>query len=331
MIIEEKLWILKSKGAKSAFAGNSGYADKLEQFYLYDTTVKNHDKIKPGDYVLLVNKHHILGSARIEEIQVEENIPKQRFRCPECNTQEHYSRLSVSPKYKCRNKHEFETPLVEDITVTQFRAHYNNSFRAAAAKLSVKTLEGHYINRNVYYSIQQADPVFISGGAADRSIQVVAKAPARKERKISFTLPKSAYVPSGADDRTFSTGRLGRRSGQDEFRAKLFNFYGEKCMVSDCEVAVAIEASHICPYRGKQDNHPENGVLLRRDLHVLYDRDLIGIEPDALRITLSASLRESVYLQYDGQVLSFDYSFIKPSTAALRVRWQAFLQQEATR
>jgi len=331
MMVEEKLWILKSKGANSAFAGNSGYADKLEQFYLYDTTVKNHDKIKPGDFVLLVNKHHILGSAQIEQIELAENIPKQRFRCPECNTQEHYSRLSVSPKYKCRNKHEFDEPQVEDITVTQFKAHYINSFRPAEAKLSVKTLEGHYINRNVYYSIQQADLSFIAGGLGNKSIQTAIKPIAKKKGEFSFTLPQCAYIPVQIDERSFSTSRVGRRSKQDEFRSKLFKFYGEKCMISGCDVPIAIEASHICPYRGEKDNHPENGVLLRRDLHTLYDRNLIGIEPNELRITLSKSIKDSVYRPYDAQALTFDGTNIKPSKPALTLRWQAFLLEEANR
>jgi HNH endonuclease len=32
-----------------------------------------------------------------------------------------------------------------------------------------------------------------------------------------------------------------------------------------------LEAAHISPYRGEEDNHPENGLLLRADLHTLFD------------------------------------------------------------
>lgn len=326
---EEKLWILKCKGAKSAFGGNSGYADELEQFYLFDTTVKNHDRIKTGDSVLLVDKHFIKGSAVIERIEANEGMVKQRFRCPDCGTQEFYSRASVSPRYKCRKKHEFETPKPEDITVTQYRAHYANSFKPAVAKLSVKTLAGYYIKRNIYYSIQQADLSFINGASANDSIRrnALDKQQLSKNRKV--TPPVKAYLPDEADHRSFLTKKVNIRPNQDIFRSKLFEFYGTKCMLTGCDVARAIEASHICPYRGEKDNHPENGILLRRDLHTLYDENLIGINPDRLTVRLSNALRGSVYERYEGLSLNFPDAGISPSAAALNLRWHAFLLLES--
>ena len=43
-------------------------------------------------------------------------------------------------------------------------------------------------------------------------------------------------------------------------------------------------------YRGMQDNDPLNGVLLRTDIHTLYDLNLLGIEPDSLKVVLSTSI-----------------------------------------
>jgi len=57
-------------------------------------------------------------------------------------------------------------------------------------------------------------------------------------------------------------------------------------MLTECSVTKAIEACHINPYRGPEDNHPENGLLLRKDLHALFDNNLIGIHPDTLIIHL---------------------------------------------
>jgi len=45
-----------------------------------------------------------------------------------------------------------------------------------------------------------------------------------------------------------------------------------------------LEAAHIKPYRGKTDSHLENGLLLRADLHTLFDLNLIGVEPDTLTV-----------------------------------------------
>jgi putative restriction endonuclease len=37
-------------------------------------------------------------------------------------------------------------------------------------------------------------------------------------------------------------------------------------------------------YRGMKDNDPSNGLLLRTDIHTLYDLNLLGIEPDSLKV-----------------------------------------------
>lgn len=324
-MMSEKLWILKSKGEKSAFGGNEGYADELEDFYVFDTTVKNHNKIKAGDYVLLVDKYHILGSAVVERIAVTEQVVKQRFSCPECGTKEFYSRASLLPRYKCRKKHEFDTPRPEDITVSEYRAHYSSSFQAAGPKVSVKVLDGHYIKRNIYYSIQQADRAFVGAGSAEAGIVFKTLSPSSASKKRVMVFPDKDYEPDGGDERNFSIGKIALRPSQDSFRAALFDIYGTKCMVSGCDVALAIEASHICAFRGEKDNHPQNGILLRRDLHALWDSGLIGIEPEGLKIHLSETLAGSVYEEFSGQVLQVDEVGLAPSRSALALRWKLFL------
>jgi len=321
--MEQRLWILKSKGNKSAFGGNAGYADELESHYVYNTTVKNHDKIKPGDFIVIVDKKYIKGIATIEEINVTSDIPKKRYRCPECGTQEHYTRKSVSPKYKCRKKHEFNVPDEEDIMVDEFKAIYSSTFIKSEPKTSVKLLDNYYINRNIYYSIQQAKTDII------RDIYPNAFKPGGLHMTKTTSAVKiniSPYIPSVTDSREYRTLKSAVRPKQDKFRSELIKFYGAQCMLTGCDVLTAIEASHICPYKGEKDNHIENGILLRRDLHSLYDADLIGIHPDTLEIFLDPSLNNTSYAQYAGKSLKFA-AVIKPSQNALNIRWQAFLEK----
>jgi HNH endonuclease len=42
----------------------------------------------------------------------------------------------------------------------------------------------------------------------------------------------------------------------------------------------------IRPYRGDHDNDPKNGLLLRTDLHTLFDLNLLGIKPDTLTVII---------------------------------------------
>jgi putative restriction endonuclease len=47
-----------------------------------------------------------------------------------------------------------------------------------------------------------------------------------------------------------------------------------------------LDAAHIQPYLGAASNHVQNGLLLRTDLHRLYDQGLIGVTPDySLRVS----------------------------------------------
>lgn len=83
-----------------------------------------------------------------------------------------------------------------------------------------------------------------------------------------------------------------------------------------------MEAAHICPYRGEQDNHPANGLLLRADIHTLFDLDLLGINPDGLQVELHPDLEEE-YGPAIGRTLRCNGERM-PSGEALRIRYRAF-------
>src|SRR5262249_54770104 len=92
------------------------------------------------------------------------------------------------------------------------------------------------------------------------------------------------------DQRKIIERQIRERRGQQIFREELRRTHGDKCMATGCTVLAVLEAAHIKPYRGESDNHPENGLLLRSDIHTLFDLDLLGIEPESLRIEIHPSL-----------------------------------------
>ncbi len=55
--------------------------------------------------------------------------------------------------------------------------------------------------------------------------------------------------------------------------------YEHRCVVTGCTVIAVLEAAHIRPYRRPEDNDVKNGLLLRADIHTLFDLNLLGIEP----------------------------------------------------
>jgi predicted restriction endonuclease len=81
----------------------------------------------------------------------------------------------------------------------------------------------------------------------------------------------------------------------------LLKLYNGRCAMTDCDVEAALEAAHICPYRtgGESTYHPQNGLLLRADVHTLFDLRLIGITDD-YRIFVDPALKQSIYAELHG-------------------------------
>lgn len=95
------------------------------------------------------------------------------------------------------------------------------------------------------------------------------------------------------------------RLGQGTFRYALEHAYG-RCAVTGEHSLPALEAAHIIPYGEDATGHTlENGLLLRADVHRLFDRGYVAVTPD-YEFRVSRRLREDydngkVYYQHDGQ------------------------------
>ena len=102
------------------------------------------------------------------------------------------------------------------------------------------------------------------------------------------TLPPDAGAdlpPAATDNRSWTLQLIADRRGQTAFRDALFARFGGRCVVSGCELADVLEAAHIKPYAGEPgDQNDDNGLLLRADLHTLFDLHLIGIHPEMLAV-----------------------------------------------
>ncbi len=102
-----------------------------------------------------------------------------------------------------------------------------------------------------------------------------------------------AFDPSNSEDAREKTLRaIAIRRGQPEFRRKLLKRFNGKCVISGCAVEEVLEAAHIVPYNGEQTNHLLNGLLLRADIHTLFDKDLIEVDSD-FTVQVAPSLRNS--------------------------------------
>ena len=110
------------------------------------------------------------------------------------------------------------------------------------------------------------------------------------------------------------------REGQDLFRRDVLTAYRERCAVTDTSVPATLEAAHIVPYRGPHSNDVRNGLCLRSDIHVLFDRGLLAIHEDDYSVRLSEVLHTSApYADLEGRIIALPLiTTMRPSAAALR-------------
>ena len=81
------------------------------------------------------------------------------------------------------------------------------------------------------------------------------------------------------------------RLGQGTFRVAVTEAYARACAVTGEHSLPALEAAHIRPFAVDGPHDVSNGLLLRSDVHRLFDRGYITVTPDG-RLNVSKQLKE---------------------------------------
>lgn len=135
------------------------------------------------------------------------------------------------------------------------------------------------------------------------------------------TMP-GAPVPDGGD-RFGAPGAMRRRLGQGAFRLAVTDGYGRRCAVSGERTLPILDAAHIRSYAAGGGHEVSNGLLLRTDIHKLFDRGYVTVASD-LRFAVSERLKADFdngahYYAMQGAQLALPRSgFRPPSAEALR-------------
>jgi putative restriction endonuclease len=107
------------------------------------------------------------------------------------------------------------------------------------------------------------------------------------------------------------------RLGQGAFRVLVTDAYERRCAVTGEKMLPVLEAAHIRPYALNGPHRVNNGLLLRSDLHKLFDLGYVTVTPE-LRLEVSPRLKAEwqngrEYYAYHGAPLRFH-----PAEAASR-------------
>ncbi|MDH3511033.1 MAG: HNH endonuclease [Gammaproteobacteria bacterium] len=128
-----------------------------------------------------------------------------------------------------------------------------------------------------------------------------------------------AFDPgSTKDGRAMIVEAITKRRGYPTLRQTLLNAYEHQCAITGCNAVEALEVTYIIPYRGKYTHSPSNGILLRADLHTLFDLGKIAIDTRTMTVILNDELMDSSYRILTDRPLNYPKDETKrPSKEAL--------------
>lgn len=113
------------------------------------------------------------------------------------------------------------------------------------------------------------------------------------------------------------------RLGQGAFRILVTDIYNRRCAITRERTLPALEAAHIRPYGDGGPHEAQNGLLLRRDIHSLFDAGYVTVTPD-LRFEVSCRIKEEFdngrhYYELHGQpIFAPEDALRRPNRDALR-------------
>lgn len=133
-----------------------------------------------------------------------------------------------------------------------------------------------------------------------------------------------SQIPGMAEDQArFGEPHLIRpRLGQGAFRVLVTDIYHRRCAVTRERTLPALEAAHIRPYGEGGHHEARNGLLLRRDIHSLFDAGYVTVTHD-LRFEVSRRIKEEFdngkhYYALHGQLITTpNETGQRPDAAAL--------------
>lgn len=134
---------------------------------------------------------------------------------------------------------------------------------------------------------------------------------------------KAFDATNETDGRKKVLASIVQRRGQPKFRRDLVDAYDGRCAVTGCALVDILEGAHIKPYLGEHTNHVTNGLLLRADIHTLFDLRLLRINPETLQIEV-APRAQGAYGEFHGHTITLPtQTSRRPDKDALRMHFES--------
>ena len=295
---KRRVWLLRALPDEENRRSEAGlvYDDDLEHRYSFSNRVPNYKRVKPGDLVLLRDNSLLLGAAVIEQIRLEARV-HEVYRCPRCSS----SRLVYRKRekdWRCdgqcvrqdglsADERSHPEPLILQEEGTFYTAEFGETWSDLAGTLMAQELPELADRWNRQNSIVELNPSKVLAFFDS----------------LKFSVRQNIDVSGASLGQDGFTERMVRaRRGQTQFRAHLLKRFGEICAFSGPCYRVALEAAHLYSYAETGRHQEGGGLLMRRDLHRLFDEGLVGVTNRA-RIAMHADLQSGQYARFQDQPL----------------------------
>lgn len=125
---------------------------------------------------------------------------------------------------------------------------------------------------------------------------------------LSDNQPNLPMSFEGDEGNRYTESVAKHRLGQGSFRMLVADAYERRCAVSGEKTMPVLQAAHIKPYSENGPHQVSNGLLLRSDIHTLFDAGYITVTPD-YRVHVSKRINEDygngkIYYAYQGKPLT---------------------------
>jgi putative restriction endonuclease len=131
----------------------------------------------------------------------------------------------------------------------------------------------------------------VQGKTYDAQAEPGASLYRRVQEALRGASPAPALVAEAELPRYGNAAITYPRLGQGSFRVLVTDAYGRRCAATGERTLPVLQAAHIHPYAVGGPHRVDNGLLLRSDLHTLFDRGYVTVTPEA-RLEVSSRIRE---------------------------------------
>jgi putative restriction endonuclease len=99
-------------------------------------------------------------------------------------------------------------------------------------------------------------------------------------QRLAVQLSRSESSIARIDGPVFGDPRLViPRLGQGGFKALVHDAYRDRCSITGHKIRPTLQAAHILPVNKGGEHRLDNGLLLRSDVHTMFDRGYLGVDP----------------------------------------------------